>query len=278
MKYLRLNEILEDVKQAETITFEHLLFNGGENHIKLQSPVSEEVTIEAQLVNSDYVMALFLATDALRRSGAKDISLLCPYVPYARQDRVMVEGEPLSIKVFAEMLNAQNYKAVYTLDNHSPVSTVLIDNCIEICNARILANFIKPTGILVSPDAGAYKKSCETASRFGLTMVCASKIRRVDNGEITETKVDVTDLRGKDCYIIDDICDGGRTFVELGKILKQRNSGEIILYVSHGIFSNGVDSLKEYIDKIYTTNMFRNDKGIEKWGVNIIGLRKEDLR
>lgn len=278
MQYLRLSNILEDVGESETIVFERLRFNGGENHIKLQSPIPEQVTIEAQLKNSDYVMELFLATDALRRSGAKEITLLCPYIPYSRQDRVMVKGEPLSIKVFTQMLNAQGYKAIYTLDNHSPVTTALIDNCIEIDNTRILAKFIEADSFLVSPDAGAYKKSLKIASYFELTMVCASKIRNVADGSITGTYVDVTDLCGKDCYIIDDICDGGRTFIELAKVLNQKNSGEIFLYISHGIFSYGVDSLKEHISKIHTTNMFRNDNGIEKWDVNIIRLRKEDLK
>ncbi len=286
MQYLRLNEILEDVEESETITFERLRFNGGENHIKLKSLTPEQVTIEVQLKNSDYVMELFLATDALRRSGVKEIFLLCPYIPYSRQDRVMVKGEPLSIKVFTQMLNAQNYKTIYTLDNHSPVSTALIDRCREIDNIRILSTIIEPRNslhfpnrsLLISPDAGSYKKICQIGQHFGMKIVQASKVRSVKTGEITHTEINVDDLCKKDCYIIDDICDGSRTFIKLAKVLNKKNSGRVYLYVSHGIFSYGVDELKEHINKIYTTNMFRSDNGIKKWGVNIIKLRKEDLK
>jgi len=280
MQYLRLDNILEDVTEFEAIKFERLRFNGGENHIKLLSPVHRHVTIEAQLKNSDYVMELFLATDALRRAGAKEISLLCPYIPYGRQDRVMVSGEPLSIKVFTQLLNAQNYVAVYTLDNHSPVTTVLIDRCIEIDNTRLLKNVIIPAGaVLVSPDAGAYKKTCRIGNQFGMDVIQASKIRDVMTGKITGTQVAIDTLGGLDCYICDDICDGGRTFIELAKVLRKKACGHITLYVSHGIFSCGVGTLyKSGISVLYTTNCFRRKAEIASWDLEIIPLRREDLK
>lgn len=280
MQYLRLAEILEDVELAEEIQGERMVFSGGENHIKLQSEVGQEVTIEACLTNSDYVMELFLATDALRRAGAKEISLVCPYIPYSRQDRVMVEGEPLSIKVFIDLLNTQRYKAVYTLNNHSPVTTALIRNCVEIDDSRILRQIInldRPS--LVSPDAGAYKKAMRLAKLFGMELVCASKVRDVSDGKITATKVDVETLVGKTCYIIDDICDGGRTFVELAKALKAKGCEIVVLYVSHGIFQHGLTELEEHIDRIYTTNCFRLAYETECWKkFEVIKLRKEDLK
>lgn len=285
MQYLRLDNILEDVAidGSETIRFERLRFNGGENHIKLMSPIEKRVTIEAQLRNSDYVMELFLATDALRRAGAKEIYLLAPYIPYGRQDRVMVPGESLSIKVFAQMLNAQNYKAVYTLDNHSPVTTALIDRCIEIDNTRILKEFVfEVVGTemtFISPDAGALKKTQKLGQLFNRSIISASKVRDVTDGRIIETKVHIDMLTGLDCYIIDDICDGGRTFIELAKVLRRKVCARIILYVSHGIFSYGVDSLyKSGVSKIITTNCWHSESEMPFWDVEIIPLRKEDLK
>lgn len=280
MQYLRLHSILEDVLDCETIEFERLHFNGGENHIKLLSPIKGRVTIEAKLINSDYVMELLLATDALKRAGAQEIYLLAPYIPYGRQDRVMVPGEPLSIKVFANLINAQNYKAVYTLDNHSEVTTALIDRCVEINNHRIIARFILQgleDVLFISPDAGSYKKISKLGVKYGREVVQASKIRDVRTGVITGTRVYADDLGGRTCLIIDDICDGGRTFIELARVLKEKNAGRIILYVSHGIFSHGVDSFTD-IDSIVTTNCFRRDSEIANWNLRVISLRKEDLK
>jgi len=284
MQYLRLDNILEDVglDGGETIDYDRIRFNGGENHIKLISPIQERVTIEAQLKNSDYVMELLLATDALRRAGAKEITLLSPYIPYGRQDRVMVHGEPLSIKVFADLINAQNYKAVYTLDNHSEVTPALLNNCIEISNHRMIETFIYQTSgqnlRIISPDGGALKKVFKLAQSCNRQVITAAKHRDVETGKITRTEVHAEDLTEKVCVIVDDICDGGRTFVELAKVLKAKNASKVILYVTHSIFSNGTAELSIYIDKIFTTNCFRRDAEITNWDVTVIPLRKEDLK
>jgi len=272
MKYLRLNKILEDVNDQEVINFETVNFSGGEKHIKLKTTVPATITIETQIKSSDCIMKLLLATDALKRQGAKDISLIMPYVPYGRQDRIMVQGEPLSIKVFTDLINVQSYKEVYTLDNHSAVTGALIDRNIEIDNSRILSMLFLQNGIIVSPDAGSLKKCTKIAGKFGLKLVLASKIRDVKTGEIRATKVQCQDLKGLPCYIIDDICDGGKTFIELAKILKKRGAGKIILYVSHGIFSKGISLIEKYINEIYTTINFYSEQVI------ILPLRKEDLK
>jgi ribose-phosphate pyrophosphokinase len=55
--------------------------------------------------------------------------------------------------------------------------------------------------------------------------------------------------------IVDDICDGGRTFIELAKvIIAQNQEAKIYLVVTHGIFSAGFSELTNYFDGIYTTN------------------------
>ena len=64
------------------------------------------------------------------------------------------------------------------------------------------------------------------------------------------------DLKGATCVIVDDICDGGGTFLGLATELKAKNAGELILIVTHGIFSKGLESLTSVFDKIYSTNSF----------------------
>jgi ribose-phosphate pyrophosphokinase len=80
----------------------------------------------------------------------------------------------------------------------------------------------------------------------------------------------------KEIVIIDDICDGGRTFIEIAKILKEEKKDiKISLIVTHGIFSAGLKELYEYFDMIVTTNSVidvvkdtefnsRNDKYLDK--------------
>lgn len=77
-----------------------------------------------------------------------------------------------------------------------------------------------------------------------------NKARNVQTGEITGTEV-YGDVKDKVVLIIDDICDGGRTFIELGKVLKERGASKVILYVTHGIFSQGKQVFEGIIDEVY---------------------------
>ena len=281
MMYLRLDRMLADVCDDETIEHECFTFNGGERHIKIKPKGDcfnpRTVTIETSGYGN--VMDVLLAADALRRLGVDRINLLLPYVPYARQDRVMVRGEPLSAKVFAELINSQCFEKVYTLDNHSPVITALLNDVVEIDQYRIwdevIENAFAP--ILICPDAGAMKKTYAIAAHYGGKSVECSKERCVATGEIISTRVNAVNFNKQTCIIIDDICDGGRTFTEIATVLKKKNAGKIILYVTHGIFSKGLEPFKGLIDKVYTTNLKPNAMELNV-PFDIVPLLKGDLR
>ncbi|RYD57576.1 MAG: ribose-phosphate pyrophosphokinase [Sphingobacteriales bacterium] len=242
------------------IAFKSFNFSGGEVHIKL-AEAAEKVMITARLNSSDDVMRLLLAVDALRRSGTERISAFIPYLPYARQDRVMVPGEPLSVKVIADLLNSCNFHRIYVYDVHSEVSLAVLNNVQLITNESLVRTVLKDKRdyLLVSPDAGALKKIYKLAQAIQYTgdIVLCNKIRDVKDGQIKKIDIDCKDLQGKECIVVDDICDGGTTFVGVAKELKGCNAGKISLIVSHGIFSQGEALLSEHLDHIYTTDSFR---------------------
>jgi ribose-phosphate pyrophosphokinase len=101
---------------------------------------------------------------------------------------------------------------------------------------------------LVSPDIGAYKKVDKLAEKMGYTGQIATgiKVRDLSTGQIIKSDVNTDDLNGKACIVIDDICDGGRTFIELAQALKAKNAGDLYFIASHGIFSyNAIERLKD---------------------------------
>ena len=65
-------------------------------------------------------------------------------------------------------------------------------------------------------------------------------------------------MEGSDILIVDDICDGGRTFIGLAEELKKKNAGDLYLFVTHGIFSQGFSELKKHFKKIFSTNSFND--------------------
>ena len=259
------------------------VFNGGEVNIRIAGTVSRRVLITLRANSSDDIMKLLMATDAIKTLARKNntvpnINVFMPYLPYARQDYETKSGEALAIKVFADLINSQNYSSVRIFDCHSDVGPAVINNCININNHEFVRGVLadKTNYVIVSPDSGAFKKVQKLCDAIGYkdTPVLCNKVR-TGNGTIAKTVVSENDFCGKDVYIIDDICDGGRTFISLAEELRKRNVGKVYLIVSHGIFSHGIDPIERGgIAGVFTTDSFRV---IEDRYVTYTKLRCDDL-
>jgi ribose-phosphate pyrophosphokinase len=258
------------------IIFQNFTFSGGEPHIKINPDfdTTQKVTLTHRLNSFNDLGLLCIAVDALRRMDVKNIDLFIPYFPAARQDRVMIKGEPLSVKVYADIINGMQFDKVFVFDAHSEVTPALVNNCEVIPNHTFIETVVKAIGNevkLISPDGGALKKIYKVSEFLGgVEVVECSKSRDVKTGRLSGFKVYNDDLQGMDCLIVDDICDGGGTFVGLAEELKNKNAGKLYLAVSHGIFNKGFAVL-DCFEKIFTTNSFKDFEGES---VQVIGLNQ----
>ena len=237
-------------------------FAGGEVQVRIKAPAGtpDSVTVRADLVDSDSLMGLFILTDAIRRHYRDPaIDLVCPYLPYARQDRVAFPGEALSAAVACRLLNAQGFRSVEVWDAHSDVSLALLDRVRHRPASDFAAPIVAADDVVVAPDLGAVKRASGCAKLAGAPVVHAEKTRSTDTGAITASVVHSGPIGHRDFLIVDDICDGGRTFIELAKVLRPLTQGRVKLYVTHGIFSAGFDALAAGIDRIFVANSFRTD-------------------
>ena len=259
---LNLDQNFRPFSDKKEIEFQSFIFSGGEPHIKIKPDfdVSETVTITHRINSFNDFGLLLLAIDALKRMDVKLINVFIPYFPAARQDRVMIAGEPLSVKVYADILNSLRVNKITVFDAHSEVTSALLENCEVIPNHEFIAQVLKKIGNdvkLISPDGGALKKIYKVSEYLGgIDVVECSKSRDVKTGKLSGFKVYDDDLQGMDCLIVDDICDGGGTFIGLAEELKKKNAGKLYLAVSHGIFNKGFESMKAF-EKIFTTDSFR---------------------
>lgn len=248
---------------GEELAFEHFFFSGGEPHIKIHNaPTEDKVLITHRIRSFNDLGLLCMAVDALRRSEVQHIELFIPYFPGARQDRVMVPGEPLSVKVYADLINSLDLRRVYVFDPHSDVAPALLQRCAVIRNHDFIRQVLQHIGspaALVSPDGGALKKIFALSAALQIPeVVTCGKSRDVSTGQLTHFQVFADDLHGADCLIVDDICDGGSTFIGLAEALRRHNAGRLFLAVSHGIFSRGTEALRAHFDTIFCTNAFRD--------------------
>lgn len=261
----------------EMINFESLVFPGGEPHIRLlqSDEISgAKVTISCR-INSFNDMGLLLLTLNAFSNLANEptlLHLIIPYLPGSRQDRIMVSGEALTIKVYTDLINEMGFNSVTILDPHSDVGPALLDNVrIEsiakyvdyaIDDWRFNIKKRSETFSFVIPDVGASKKMYQLLKDLANApthVYQGEKHRDLKTGKLSGFGVNCEDFEGEDLWIVDDICDGGGTFIGLAEELKIRNAGNLYLFVTHGIFSKGVKPLLKQYSKIYTTNSIRDE-------------------
>lgn len=181
------------------------------------------------------------------------------YLPYARQDRICNTGEAFALKVFMQMLDpiVNNYFSYCEIaDVHSNVfNSFCLRGEYVLINQFVCAADVVNTDYydyMIAPDKGAKSK----AEAYGhANLVTLNKVRK--DGRIIYEDFTEQELSGK-VLVVDDICDGGGTFISLIEMLKKNQPGikQIDLYVTHGIFSKGVDVL---LDAGYTNVFTYND-------------------
>jgi ribose-phosphate pyrophosphokinase len=269
--------------EKSQINFKINRFPDGQQSVTLEINMSHltavhsgGVQIKSRLNNFRDLELIVCATAALRNTGIKNIQLYTPYFMGARSDRRFTEGDANYLKqVICPIINSQKFESVTILDPHSDVLEACLDNFVKISNHDIVKqaltaidnkNDAQDRIVLVSPDAGAYKKIFDVAQKFGINkIITATKVRDVRTGKILHTEIPTLDQHEDLQYvIIDDICDGGRTFLELAKAIHySRPTAKVYLVVTHGIFSNGFLELSRDIEKIYCSNSYSDRNDIE---------------
>lgn len=248
------------------------------------------ITIKSRLNSFKDLELIICANQCLKEIGVEKVRLYIPYCIGGRSDRKFEEGGINYIKtVIAPILNSQNFEKVTVLDPHSDVLEACINNFESRDNhdlvIKALTSIDNKRGaqdriVLVSPDAGALKKVFKIQQKFGIKDVIIGSKNRDLKGNITHTSIHspewVSDTENKTFVIVDDICDGGRTFIELAKVIRRDYSknSKIALVITHGIFSKGFDTVFEYVDEVYTTNSvneFPLHKKLNQYDIFTIG-------
>lgn len=208
---------------------------------------------------------------SLIEQGVHPPELICPMVFGSRQDRINPTGDTLfTIKGVAKLINSLGCPIVRVLDPHSDVTPALIDRCVAISAADILtaqllsetSNFkMDPYDAVVAPDAGAEKRAGKVAQKLGVPLIHGWKTRDVKDGKLTgfgiesawDISIEVGPDREPHVLVVDDICDGGGTFIGLADALDAEGL-TADLYVTHGLFTKGTQDLLKRYKKLYCTD------------------------
>lgn len=258
----------------------HLLMPTDETYLLILK--NNPVIIKSRMSNFMDVELIIAATQALKNVGVEKIRLFVPYFIGARSDRKFEYGGINYLKqVIAPIINSQRYEKVFILDPHSDVLEAVIDNFEK---STLDSNLIslalqkidnkdgaKDRTVFISPDTGAIKRVYQWARQYKIeNFLVGEKVRDIKTGKIIHSRINgLEDFTDEHNFVmIDDICDGGRTFIELAKKIREVHpNANISLIVTHGIFSAGLEPFNGFIDQIYTTNSYRDINSTNEFGM-----------
>ncbi len=249
------------------IGYTPFIFPDGQRHITLEGDVRYSVvTITISLTCAADLFDLLLVTDVLK-SNHNDVDLRIDYLIGGRMDRPINARQPFTLKVVADIIKTAGFRSVVVLDPHSSTSTYLLGATTGMPNiGEVLANYDINDTVIIQPDEGAEQRVDYAVKNTGFEIVVCSKEREKITGKLSGfTVLKPKRVEGKRCLIIDDICDGGGTFVGLAKVLRSVGAKSVDLFVTHGIFSKGREL--EGIDNVFSTDSFKGKVHPKQHGI-----------
>lgn len=210
------------------------------------------VNIDWKFDHEGEVIQLAQIADLFRANGTPKINLHMDFLPYARQDKPISNTATFALATFAKIINSCNFNKVTTYDVHSKVALKLISKLESTIPYDVVNKTIKETRatLIAYPDQSAYIKYVNDDQNC----IWAVKVREPLTGNIMGLEINnPLVVNEKRVLIVDDICDGGATFKAISEKLLTLGAVNVDLYVTHGIFSKGLDTLRESgINRIFT--------------------------
>ena len=222
---------------------------------------------------NDNFMELLILCDALKRGSANSVNVIMPYYGYQRQDRKDYSRAPISARVIANCLEAQNISRVIVFDLHAGQIQGFFSSSTPFDNLYVESNFIDyilknnfdlEKIIIISPDEGGMKQAVRVSNKLGVGMGTIYKERSEAN--VVNIMSLMGNVENKICIIVDDMIDTGGTACKASKLLKEKGAKQIYMFVCHGIFSGkALENIKNSeFDKVIVTNTLDQTRHIEK--------------
>ncbi len=243
---------------------EVFIFSDGEKRVRILDKVLGEDTVVVQSTSSptdENYMELFFIVDGLKRSGAKSITGVLPYFGYQRQDHVFREGEAVSAKVIAQILETVGISKLIAVELHSiKIKEVFSLPVVHLSALSLFAKTIKEKGwgkdcALVSPDMGGIRRIKLMSEMLNnMPFAVIEKNRDLASGEVFADKIQ-GEIK-KTVIIVDDMISSGETIVVAAKLLKERGAQDIIVFATHPVFSKDAPKILQdsFVKSVYVTD------------------------
>ena len=268
--------------KATFVKSELRVFPDGEGKITLNSvPKRGKIIIVQSLfppVDSNLVYLLSLISKA--RKFSKNISVVIPYMGYARQDREFLPGEIITINVISKLINSVGATKLLVTDIHSKIAldhfTIPTKNVSAI---PLLANHIKKmklkNSIVISPDQGGKNRALEFAKSLNADCIASEKQRNQKTGKGKIISTNLQQVKNRDLILVDDMISTGDSIIKASKFLKKQKCKRIFVVCTHALLINDAEDKikKSGVTKIISTNSILGKTSL----VDISGIISDEI-
>lgn len=260
---IQLSRDTAKILHLELGKMEIITFSDSEKRVRIEEDVSEKnCFVLASLSNpvDIHLVELCLIGDALKSNDCKKLIAVIPYYGYARQDKAHREGEGVSARVMAKLIQAVGYDRIVTIDLHSDlVGGYFHIPLTHLSALQLFAEKLKAQKddyVVVSPDAGGAKRAQYFAESLGAPLVFVEKKRSLEKLHTVDWMNVIGEVAGKTAVLVDDVITSGSTLVKAAYILKERGAKHVVACATHADFIDGTRKILEDspLDKIYVTD------------------------
>jgi ribose-phosphate pyrophosphokinase len=248
-----LAEKIAELTGYEKVPVAYKTFPDGENYIRLEDNVQNEHVAIVQTTctpQDSRLMQLAFMAAAAKRNKAQKVTAIVPYLAYARQDKIFLQGEGISVETVAQMLKAAGVDALITVNIHAESTLSKFPFPAKTLSAiPLLAEYFVQKGckkaFALAPDKGAMYIAEQAQNVLGGEAGHLEKQRDRYTGQTSQTASHLN-VKGKTVIIFDDIISTGGTIVGATKILREQGAAHVYTACVHGLLIG--DAEKRILD------------------------------
>lgn len=258
-------------------------FSDGESYVKVNEIVRGYDIYIIQSISepvNDNLMELLIVVDAMRRASAGRITVVIPYLAYARQDVKYSAREPITVKLVANLLEASGIDNVITMDLHSTqIQGFFKKPLINLKGIPLFVDYyrrkIKDEGgdfVVVAPGTGSMKRNRQIAEQLDVPLAIVDGMAG-DIGDSIEDKV-IGNITGKNIIMIDDIIDTGNTIINAMNIFKACDVKKVFVAGIHPILAGQATKMLNAtdIDELVILDTINHESDGKKDGFVVLSV------
>jgi len=205
----------------------------------------------AESANDKLVRLLFFI-GALKDAGAARVTVVAPYLCYARKDRRTKPNDPVTTRYMAGLFEAVGTDMMVTLEVHNPAAFENAFRCptVALTATPLFVNYAKALGneklCVVSPDLGGGKRAelfRETLEAEIGKPVGKGFAEKHRSGGVVSGDLFVGDVESATALIIDDLISTGGTLLRAAVAARKAGAKKVIALVTHGLFMPGASQV-----------------------------------